>query len=334
MGDITRNSCNVSTLNPMVVQSTVTNATTTNTQDGSIQININGGTSPYTIVWSNGQQGYVLNNLSPGTYTVTVTDYYGDYQETLNITVGFNLPYLDEFIKCNSSLNSDIFVFYDGTSLNTQKAKTASESVRSWYQNKFNNGFGGLLYEGVIGSVENNGEKIWAAGPTTTLQPGDMIAFDTGMPMKNFHSKSMKRDFPILYFVDRFDTDKIKTETNEPASTEPHGQIAQQQAEPVKGIKKLDDGQTIAEVIAHKKSLVDKNLRIRGKVTKFTPEVLGKNWIHIRDSSTLEDLTVTTDGSFKIDDIVIVEGKLGLNKDFGYGYVYPVIIENAKVSKE
>lgn len=190
MGDITRNSCNVSTLNPMVVQSIVTNATTTNTQDGSIQININGGTSPYTITWSNGQQGYFLNNLSSGTYTVTVTDYHGDYQEILNITVGFNLPYLDEFIKCNSSLNSDIFVFYDGTSLNIQKAKTASESIRSWYQNKFNNGFGGLLYEGVVGSVENNGENWlwWATYPYLGSLTGGTLS--DGTVVKSFGSEN------------------------------------------------------------------------------------------------------------------------------------------------
>jgi hypothetical protein len=60
---------------------------------------------------------------------------------------------------------------------------------------------------------------------------------------------------------------------------------------------------------------------------------MGKNWLHIRDSSTLDDLTVITKSTVVIDDVVIVEGKLELNKDYGYGYVYPVILEDAKITK-
>ena len=52
--------------------------------------------------------------------------------------------------------------------------------------------------------VDTGKKKVWAAGPVTPLKAGDMIGFSTRMPMKNFHSKSMKRDFPIIYFVDRF----------------------------------------------------------------------------------------------------------------------------------
>jgi len=73
---------------------------------------------------------------------------------------------------------------------------------------------------------------------------------------------------------------------------------------------------------------------VRGKVTKFTANVMGKNWLHIRDSSTLQDLTVTTKDTAVIDDVIIVEGKLELNKDFSYGYVYPVILLDAKIIKE
>ena len=146
MSDIYLNNCNIITRNPMSVQCVVNNASSVDSQNGSLQLVINGGTSPYTIVWSNGQQGSILSNLSPGTYSATVTDYYGDNQVVTSCTVGYNSEYLDKFIECNDNLNSDIFVFYDGTSLNIETAKTASESIRSWYQNKFLNGFGGLLY--------------------------------------------------------------------------------------------------------------------------------------------------------------------------------------------
>ncbi|MEZ4893191.1 MAG: SprB repeat-containing protein [Saprospiraceae bacterium] len=41
---------------------------------GSIDISVSGGTSPYTYLWSNGATTQDINNLSAGTYTVTVTD--------------------------------------------------------------------------------------------------------------------------------------------------------------------------------------------------------------------------------------------------------------------
>jgi len=73
--------------------------------------------------------------------------------------------------------------------------------------------------------VDTGKEKVWAAGPgITPLEKGDMLAFSTEMPMKNFHSKSLGRDFPLIYFVKRYITDK---ETS--AIVTPHGQIKKQQ---------------------------------------------------------------------------------------------------------
>ncbi len=61
---------------------------------------------------------------------------------------------------------------------------------------------------------------------------------------------------------------------------------------------------------------------------------MGKNWLHIQDSSGFEDITITTDKTVAVGDIVIVEGKLELDKDFSYGYIYPVILQDANVTKE
>lgn len=183
--------------------------------------------------------------------------------------------------------------------------------------------------------VDTGKEKIWAAGPITPLKIGDMIGFSTKMPMENYHSTSLERDFPIIYFAGRFITDE-KVPTREAAATaEPHAQIKQEQVtNPVKGINKVEGGNTIAEVYVNKLNLSGEIIRVRGQVTKFTAEVMGKNWIHIMDSSTLDDLTVTTDSTVAINDIVIIEGKLELDKDYGYGYVYPIILEDAKLTKD
>jgi len=182
----------------------------------------------------------------------------------------------------------------------------------------------------------NIGEnKVWAAGPVTPLKIGDRVSFSTGMPMKNFRSKSMKRDFSVVYFIGQFITGNETPKAGAAGKAASHAQYKNKTtSEPVKGIKKVEGGVSISEIYTGKEKLKGKKLRVRGKVTKFTADVMGKNWIHIRDSSTLQDLTATTKDTAVIDDVIIVEGKLELNKDFSYGYVYPVILLDAKITKQ
>ena len=178
--------------------------------------------------------------------------------------------------------------------------------------------------------IDTGKEKVWAAGPPTELKAGDMITISSQMPMQNFHSKSIGRTFPVIYFINSYDTGKA-------ASTikKVHPQLQQNKAtEPVEGIKKAEGGNTIAEVYADKTGLKGKTVRVRGKVSKFSADIMGKNWLHIRDSSTLDDLTVTSADTAAVGDVVVVEGKLEQDKDYGYGYIYPVILENAKIIKQ
>ena len=62
-----------------------------------------------------------------------------------------------------------------------------------------------------------------------------------------------------------------------------------------------------------------------------------KNWIHIQDGTGSEnefDLVVTSDSEVNVGDVIIVEGKISIDKDFGAGYFFPVIIEDAQIVKE
>lgn len=190
---------------------------------------------------------------------------------------------------------------------------------------------GGYTYA----EVDTGQGKVWAAATNTQLKIGDMVSFTTEMPMQNFHSKSMNRDFPLLYFVSGFDTGNAGQAGATTAMASPQAKTKPaSMARPIEGIDKLDGGSTIAELYTDKQKHNGKAIRVRGQVTKVTTNIKGKNWLHIRDSSTLDDLTVITDGMAGIDAIVIVEGKLALDKDFGYGYFYPLIIEDASVTKE
>ena len=123
-------------------------------------------------------------------------------------------------------------------------------------------------------------------------------------------------------------------------ATAPHPSPAAPAAEvDLAGIAKADGGKTIAEVFAEKDQLAGQPVVFRGKVVKTNPNIMGKNWLHVRDGSGAEganDLTVTTGGTTvpNVGDTVLVKGTVALNKDFGMGYQYDVIVEDAEVTVE
>lgn len=187
--------------------------------------------------------------------------------------------------------------------------------------------------------VDTGKDKIWLAGPTAQLKVGDKVVFAPGIAMKNFESKSLNRTFDVIYFVG-----KISPADSEPASGQlPTGHPTISTADTGKtkmdfsGITKPKGGQSVAEIYKGKSRLTGKKVAIRGKVVKFTGEVMGKNWIHLQDGTGgqgTDDLTVTTKVKAKVGDTVLVRGTLVTDKDYGYGYKYPVVIEDAEVTVE
>jgi len=105
------------------------------------------------------------------------------------------------------------------------------------------------------------------------------------------------------------------------------------------GIAKAEGGKTVAEVYGEKDALAGTQVTVRGKVVKANSGIMGKDWLHVRDGSGAEgtnDLTVTTKSATmpKVGDVVVVTGTVVLDKDFGMGYQYPVIVEDAEVKVE
>ena len=186
--------------------------------------------------------------------------------------------------------------------------------------------------------VENNGKKSWAAAPEFKVAVGDSVTLPANaMPMENYESKSLKRTFDVVYFVDSVMVNGVGMAPAQPnvAPVEGHPQVAVQPAQKISGVAKAD--KTVAEVFSEKGSLAGKAVKVRGKVIKFSPEIMGKNWIHLQDgtgSAGSNDLTVTTTGMAKQGDTVVVSGVVVADKDFGYGYKYPVMIEDAAVKVE
>ncbi|MDY0108393.1 MAG: hypothetical protein RBT60_00460 [Candidatus Krumholzibacteria bacterium] len=100
------------------------------------------------------------------------------------------------------------------------------------------------------------------------------------------------------------------------------------------GIDPAPGGKTVAEVWAERAALVGGEVAVRGRVVKFLPGIMGKNWLHLRDGTgdqDTNDLTVTTQATVQVGDLITVRGKIAVDRDFGAGYRYQVIMEDAAV---
>ena len=98
-------------------------------------------------------------------------------------------------------------------------------------------------------------------------------------------------------------------------------------------IEPCDDCTSIAELFANKKAYSGKVVKVKGQVTKYNPGIMGKNWVHIQDGSEFKeefDLTITTDIEVAVGETVTLEGSITLDKDFGFGYFYNVLMEDGK----
>ena len=199
--------------------------------------------------------------------------------------------------------------------------------------------------------LDKGSEQIWVAGPETAIAVGDKVVMSPGMAMPDFESKSLERTFDVVYFVGGIEKDDghghgASAHGGQPAGGMPPAgmgaagdagsHMATERAK-VEGVAKADGGYTVAEIFVNAADLKDQTIKVRGRVVKFTPNIMGTNWIHIQDGTGAEgthDLTVTTNASAKTGDVVLVEGPLSVDRDFGAGYRYPVIIEGATVPKE
>ncbi|MBW2694222.1 MAG: DNA-binding protein, partial [Deltaproteobacteria bacterium] len=97
-------------------------------------------------------------------------------------------------------------------------------------------------------------------------------------------------------------------------------------------------GLTIGEILERTADLAGEQVLLRGKVAKCSRGILGRTWIHLRDGTLgpegTGDVTVTTRDAAAIGDTVLVRGTIVLDKDFGYGYRYDLLIEDASITIE
>lgn len=92
---------------------------------------------------------------------------------------------------------------------------------------------------------------------------------------------------------------------------------------------------TIASINQNKAKLAGKTVKATGKVVKVNNGIMGRNFLHIQDGSgdaTTGDLTVTSQQTAKLGEQISISGVAAVNRDFGSGYLYPLLIEDATIT--
>jgi len=213
--------------------------------------------------------------------------------------------------------------------------------------------------------------ETWVAMAETEVAVGEEISVLNGQLFENFPSKALNRTFSELIFASEVEGKESRI------SDSPHGSMAMPPAsadgadfmaamqkesggsgmtvDPAGAaagsgkaivpfadlkVKKAtgENAQTVADIFAKAAALNGKTVKVRGQVVKFSPGIMGKNWLHLQDGTgdpnkNTHDLVVTTNTEATKGEEVTVEGVLAANKDFGFGYKYDAIVEDVKISR-
>jgi len=198
--------------------------------------------------------------------------------------------------------------------------------------------------------VDENGKTLWVAIANAPVKIGEKIGYDKKTVMKNFKSKTLKREFKEVIFASEVylasKPKPIKTMKDMLglSKKDPHkgmgiGKSPKKDEKPAKPFVKKDT-YTISEIHMWRKSLAGQTLNIEGKVFKVSRGIMKLDWVHLGDGTGNEkkltdDLVFTASKTdVKAGDMVKGRGKVVVDKDFGYGYFYRVIIQDASFTKK
>jgi hypothetical protein len=179
--------------------------------------------------------------------------------------------------------------------------------------------------------VTENKNDFWIAVPTMEVEIGETVYFSRYMVMQDFKSENIDRSFDEILFVE----DARKSPTPDEMKNIHSGSLSVEKQ--TIEIEPLKDGKTIQQIFSNKSELKGQTIKVKGKVVKFNKQIMKRNWIHIQDGTGTEkefDLVITSNDEVSVGDIIIAEGNVSVDKDFGAGYFFPVLVEDAKIQKE
>ncbi len=188
--------------------------------------------------------------------------------------------------------------------------------------------------------INTHAGEIWTAVVNAPVKKGNVVSIKDAIVMKNFESKILKRTFSTILFGNLVGAPSAGGQNA--SSPMPIGMgssfiaLSHKWRSGTTKIQKANEAGslTVAEIVKDADKFEGKSVVVRGKVVKYNPDIMGKNWIHLRDGSGSEleqtnDILVTSSEPVQPGDVVTFRGKVRTNQNFGAGYAYKVLIEEA-----
>ena len=172
--------------------------------------------------------------------------------------------------------------------------------------------------------VHEDGNEFWLATTKIDAKRGEKYTYTGGLLQENFFSQEHQRTFETLYMVS-----KLKSLSGEAmVNTAPKQTIS---GFDTSDVEAAPGSIALSELISNKEKYANQKVKVTGKCVKVNLHIMDRHWVHLQDKSgAAYDLTVTTDEVIDLGSVVTFEGTITLDKDFGAGYRYEVIMEEAK----
>ena len=183
--------------------------------------------------------------------------------------------------------------------------------------------------------VTEKNKTYWMAVTKQEASVGDKFYYDNALEMTDFKSKELDRVFDTILFVQNISAEPIAKSNPVAGKKSPKGK-ALEAMNPDIHVPVAEGGISIADLFSAKSNYENKKVKVSGQVVKVNQNIMSRNWIHIQDGSQYEgnyDLTITSQQTAKVGDVITVEGIISLEKDFGAGYLYDLIMEDGKLTK-
>ncbi len=181
--------------------------------------------------------------------------------------------------------------------------------------------------------VIEDGREYWVATSKGHFEVGKDYFYKSGIYKRHFKSTEYNRIFEELYLVSSI----VPADHSQMAGAQAEGVAEQATAlssEEIRKMVEVPGSIKIGELLANPGKYAGKEVQISGLCTKVNPNIMGRNWLHLKDGSKDSyDFVVTSSTLVPEGHVVTMRGVVAVNKDFGAGYRYELIVENAEIVK-
>lgn len=179
------------------------------------------------------------------------------------------------------------------------------------------------------------GKQFWIATAKQPIDIGKTYYYRNPLLKTNFESREHNRVFDTIYLVSQLvshnhGSGNLKADftTTETASSSQKQTIPTHTDEIIEHKGSLK----ISEIVDNPQKYVGKTVQVTGKCVKVNPNIMDRNWIHLQDGSKNSyDFVVTSNTFVPEGKTVTMRAEVSLDRDFGAGYKYDLILENGVV---